>query len=529
MSLTKMVCGVNYNTEVLKYNVNGLIDGNDRLSSTKTSGLYNLGSSSPVRMCFGIDSLTAGAGGDSYLNFLRDKIWSYYGDRGGYYSLSVEQANFAGASFGQSGFDDIETLDVTTAPAIYSFNFQGLHTDSFTSAKYIDWDPQRLYSTVKIFYLQQPSGGSFKYGHTSVDKASHVTVSTNGTLSIQSVTIPYDATTTGGVSISHATDGVMTIFGVLVEASDGVSVIKQALGGKKVEDFARLTLLNQWYAALSPDLFIFNGGMNDRLTRAAGQILSDYQSAFAANLPASCDVIMVSPNQPADFDSSSLVTLEAAIESYAKDNNHGYIRISDYLGDYNSAVDWGMMLDGVHPNTRANRYLADKIADYLNIPRGFGAFTQRPYLSVADVYQRTGDLSTNNTILTRGSSQVVYTLGLTNAYPAAVFDIVVVAQRQGSASIVKTVHRLSISNYTVIGNATEVSAVVSTDEQFRTTSGDGNTHNHTVTAAIVDNKCEITLTSNATDNAAVTEQIYTVTGSYVFGNLYTKGTSVYEY
>jgi len=508
------------------------ITGQARLLSSdsfnNTQNLTNFIGGTQRHILCGIDSLTDGAGGDSYVEFMRDTV-AKYGGYGGLGFISFEAGAWSRegltSGFGQSGFTYISTLTKTDSPAKYSLMFGGAHDATYTNANTLDFDIDEDWDTCRVYYLQQASGATFKVDHSTLASGDYrYTVDTSGAVGLAYVDITRDTAEGSGLSIKHSADGILSVFGAYFARSNGFPIVSRAASGSlKMSEAAAMDATAQaaWFTNLDPDVLVLNGGMNDRNTDSAATYIANV-STYLANKNSGCDVLLVGPNAAGDETTSNLEAYRLALRDLALASNYGFINVNHAIGGYDQAVDYGLMFDTVHPNTKGNRVIAAAIGSYLGFPSGSEAFTRPSYDVPALSYEYSGSLTeVHDDSVAASGTLVAYTLGLTNAYPSMLLEVIVTSQRAGTGAVVRTRWLLTVTNSTVVDAATEVSAVTEIEE-FRTTAGDFSAHNHTITAAIVSNKAEITYT------ALVHEQIVHIQANWVFGNLTVQGTSVYE-
>lgn len=490
-------------------------------------GMANTSNGTIRSIICGIDSLTAGAGGNSYFEFFASAVRKTFGDGGGGFISFDDTASADGVSFGKQGFSYIKNLDKSSLPAQCSFDYGGLHEENFVAGNGVDWDVQRQWDNMRIYYLQQPNGGQFIAGHTNINFAQWtISVDTNGPLALAWVDMPVVVGGSSGIRIGHSGDGVMTLFGALSTIdNDSPTIIRQAFGGYSMADYAGLDPIYQqaWFAELAPDLYILNGGMNDRGASLPAEFISNVD-AFLSNLPATCDKLLLAPAEPSDELTSYMHEYRGELLEYAKANQCGFLDISKQGGDYATAVSLGLMLDTVHPNELYNKSIAKFVADALGfttgeyvLPTVFNTSGGAPL----DEINRIVDLPVVhiNTV-DIGTPQVVYDLGLTNAFPSAVIELDVVAQRDGTGEIMQSKHYMRIANQTTINAATGVSATSTQTEVFRDTGGT-TTQQHTITGSVASGRAEISISAIGYD------QIVTVTGRVMFGNMDNLGQSVF--
>lgn len=118
-----------------------------------------------------------------------------------------------------------------------------------------------------------------------------------------------------------------------------------------------------WIEMLRPDVYILDGGMNDRLTddvalfgRNLNKVVSRWLSAGTA------DILLVRPNDSWDAATSYLSHYDNVLVATALARGCAYIDDRAALGNYASAVAAGFMTDLIHPSPTGN---AQRAAAYL--------------------------------------------------------------------------------------------------------------------------------------------------------------------
>ena len=389
----------------------------------------------------GIDSLTEGAFGTSYLDYFIPRIKAALGDGGpGYQGFDNNVASDEGATFGfntSAGgkivpatiLSEINTDTVTlTGNAPYSFNRFGLDWASTTGAEFLNWDCHRNWDSVKIFYLIQPGGGSFRcYNGTGV----LTTVSTNGTLALGSFLctakknggtsnlsidqLGLSATTTG-TGTAAALNGPVCMFGgYFFVANGGVKVTMGAKGGTTLSSYSNLNaaFMAQWWGNYSatvntggfgPCLYVLEGGTNDR--NVAGMTAATFQANLvkvvnACQTNAANNTLIVRPTDInladtnyALFNSFGPAYLNVAqnIAGAVATRISGYSSDRDVFGTITEANGQGLMqADLVHPTAKGNQRRASILLTFFGLPPTGGTLTAplvagKPHTQNADPF-----------------------------------------------------------------------------------------------------------------------------------------------
>lgn len=215
-------------------------------------------------------------------------------------------------------------------------------TSSFTWGTHSNW------TTAQCYYLQQPGGGSFSIGHAAEGGSdpNAVTQSTNGALSLQSVSIDADSTTS---DLSFALHGAAVVYGCdyQLAGATGASFTLIGRGGQlagQVYQFST-SFQQQWFSALKPDVVFYEGGMNDRTTVSAAT-LQTYAQQFITNVragnPAS-DVVLVRSNDSSDALTTNLASYGPMLQALAAADGVGFVSVRDAFGTFKRAAALGLM------------------------------------------------------------------------------------------------------------------------------------------------------------------------------------------
>lgn len=324
----------------------------------------------------GIDSLTDGPSGTgtySYPYYLRQILWNIYGYGGpGLQMFDPEVAGTeivvqtATGPYSWSYSTGATLASFQNAPGTYSINAEGIYWPSGTGT--LTWDPcidsgLAPYQYAKIFYLQQPNGGSFTVGFYG--QSNTTTVSTNGILSIQTVSIPYNGVTELNFTV-NATSGEVAIYGTLFYNNTGICISRACHGSDQMYYHAQLnaTTLQSWYNILGLNLYILCAGANDGANSVAPAAFQNYIDTRLYNIAqgrSTTDTLLILPDQTASYQ-VTLLPGYAEVEIYeAIKRNVGYMPISNAIGSYIQASGSGLMYDALHLSQQGNAYLAQNI------------------------------------------------------------------------------------------------------------------------------------------------------------------------
>lgn len=340
------------------------------IENEKVNNLTDLDLSSQSLVIAGIDSLTNGAGGNAYYDFFQKRLKAVFGDGGvGYVSFDNGKAITEGDSFGVVGFSSI--MGSSDASKQYSFDGHGLYGNNLSMA-YINYElsaTRRNFSRCKVFFLKQPSGGSFYVSYLTNAGAlinTQLVETASETFDLGVLEMPVmNKSFVKGVGIRSA-NGKVAIFGANFYNDKGVAVCRIGKGGLTFQSLIDLnsTFQTKWKDALNPKLFLLNAGMND------GKAEVDYKAMIETYVArfANTKFLLISPNDTS-ASPEFIRGYERVLAKYAKDNKHDYLSIRQLLGDYQTANANGYMYDTVHPNEKGNRKIANKILDYYSMPK----------------------------------------------------------------------------------------------------------------------------------------------------------------
>ncbi|GIO57921.1 SGNH/GDSL hydrolase family protein [Paenibacillus cineris] len=322
-----------------------------------------------------IDSLMAGAGGTSPVDFLRQKLQEILGDGGvGFMAANNSAVVAEGGTLGITGATQKTnaTFDPATddkyCPNLFSMIFTG-------SGGYANFtDKTHKFTKAKLLYLQQPGGGTFKWGDGK-NAAGLMTINSDGEKAAKFVeytgTLPAQA---GNIAQVSSVVGPVQIMGVdLRNGNGGVRVHRLAQGGTQTRQVAQLDggMYSDILKNIGCDLFILNAGMNDSGTTAfpASTVDADIRTILgwvrAANPNAA--ILLVMPNETADITRNALLeTYRLKILKIALDFDALIFDTRWVIGNYTQANAAGMMNDSIHPHpTKANPLIGEALFKFI--------------------------------------------------------------------------------------------------------------------------------------------------------------------
>ncbi len=350
----------------------------------------------------GLDSLTAGPDDGrtstvlGYVPSLNSQIQAIGGNGGpGLHMFDQEITTMiAGVTFAYGGSwtelytDNAMSGGTLSTAQSWSLNTMGWELQS--NGAYLTWDPHATYATVKIFYLQQPGGGTFSYGFTG---GTTQTQSTAGTLAVKYVNLNYTSGTTSITMTQTTSSTNVDLYGAYFTNTSGAVASPIARTGG---DFTTWTLLNttgleQWTTALKPAGLLFNGGTNDSSTMTSGNYQTGLQNlitAYRSGAPLTRIVLLGANQKTGNVELNPFKPQMITVASlYACQ----YINNVSILGNFTAANAAGYMYgDGVHPSTTGSIILATYYSTRIGvIPLPAGTGTSAPSPGNGSVYTST--------------------------------------------------------------------------------------------------------------------------------------------
>ncbi|WP_020601313.1 hypothetical protein [Spirosoma luteum] len=408
--------------------------------------LSNL-TTTPRLMAGLIDSHTDGAGGLSYVDYIRPKLRGAYGDGGlGFMPIENGPAGSEDVSFGKSSnMQYLSSYAFNTVPTTYALTGQGLSCSACSGTDSWSWGPRgsRTSQKIRLYYLKQPGGGSFKFGFGATSSSTYPTYQTDST-SAGIAWIELTPTVDWSVAAASIT-GKVTFFALHYYNSTGVSFGRWATGGRKMQDINKLssTFRQAWYNFLKPDALLIDALTNDRMTVTADTAktwLTTYTNDVKAGSP-NTKVVMVHGVEPSDHATTYFDSYAAMKQTIPKTE---YLNLVDRMGGYTALTAGGYMLDGVHLSATAVSGVSqsgDELRAQATL-RYLGVSTATPSLAAsiagggAATTLRTGTLTdvASTTTASSGVGIPVLELGILNGSHSPIFDLNVYLKTQSSSN-----------------------------------------------------------------------------------------------
>lgn len=312
-----------------------------------------------VRVLAGIDSLTAGGGNpvSSYIPSLTSRLKRRLGDCGpGLVWFDALQPGFYnGATSGTVTPFLVGNPAWDSGPRSHSLC--GLGTSYVgVAGGFAGLDPAATWDRCRV-YFELGAGGSF--GVVSAgDGATGASV--DGTRyptgELCAVDIYQDGAPSTGIAVFSIAGNVVLFGADFLRDGGGATLSNCGISGTYLSQHASLDDAwgRKWMEMLRPDVYLLNGGMNDRVTLDDGgyghlidKLVGRWQSGGT-------DVMLVRPNDSSDAGSTFLARYDRVLKGVALARGCGFLDDRDALGAYAAAVAAGFMADTVHPNATGN-------------------------------------------------------------------------------------------------------------------------------------------------------------------------------
>lgn len=474
----------------------------------------------------GIDSLTNGAGtsNNNYGYYLERQLWNNYGFGGygyvGFQNNSITQLG----SWNLSGFNTLETTNQSQYPGKFSFDNKGCYADNVSNG-YINFNFNiKNHTRAKVIYLKQPNGGTFNFSWVMSTKSELIDTSSDTfELGVTELTELNNNAQYKGVSCSNC-NGKLLIFGVYLYNEKGAIFTRLGKGGDKLINHAKTddAFRGKWLEVLNPDIYLFNGGANDKDDWNGETYLSyltKYLTPFISN---DVHVVCIRCNDISG-DNNWNEIFEPILEKFAKDNRLDYISDKKILGDYEFAMSNGYMLEGIHPSELGNKKRANFYSSFLNLPTVNFNNTISSESSEELTYQYENKLTEKYVKVLNGTTSIIYKLGISNAYTIGLLTLNVIGQRNGSNHMSEKTYKIAINNGTVPNQVTSI-GVLSVINNYEYHSGVNPEVDFTLEVNLVDNLLEISISPNT----GTSDMNFYIKGNIVMTYLTVKGQCVWE-
>lgn len=332
----------------------------------------------PSKICmYGIDSLTNGAGGKSFrTSFDKKYLNNYENSEPGF--IHIDYATSKDLNIGYRKSSGLKNMasegDYSIDPIKYSISGRGIYGFDLENEYFSYNIKDKPFTKVRIYYLQRPDGGTFKYKFLNSEKQSSVLQSMKGKLGIKYVEFNKSSNADSIINVS-AIKGNAAFYGAWYfndnDKTSNASVINIAKGGMTLSKILTLdsSYRKYWYTQFKPELVLFNAGTNDRLTvngETFKSLLSNYIDDVLEASPKT-NFVIVEPNQTADYKTSFASDYTIKRNELAKEKNLNVLDIPKLIGNYDFFVKNDLMIDGVHPNEEGFNLISKVTLEFLKI------------------------------------------------------------------------------------------------------------------------------------------------------------------
>tara|TARA_R110002049_G_scaffold65444_12_gene171863 strand:+ start:1003 stop:2076 length:1074 start_codon:yes stop_codon:yes gene_type:complete len=322
---------------------------------------------------YGIDSLTHGADGKSFRTSFDKKYLANYEDiEPGF--IHIDYATSKDLDIGYRKSSGLKNMasedDYSIDPVKYSISGRGIYGFNLLNEEFTYTIKNKPFIKVRIYYLQRPDGGSFKYKLGNEKGKNSFSQSMKGELGIKYVELDKSTSTETTISVSEI-NGNAAFYGAWYFNSEtpGASVLNIAKGGMTLSKVMTLDseFRQYWYAQFKPKLVLFNAGTNDRLEVNGGMFKNLLNQYINDVLVATSETnfVIVEPNQTADYKRSFAIDYTIKRNELAKEKKLKVLDLPKLIGDYEFFIKNDLMLDGVHPNEAGFELISKVTLDFL--------------------------------------------------------------------------------------------------------------------------------------------------------------------
>lgn len=473
----------------------------------------------------GIDSLTNGAGtsNNNYGYFLEQQLWNNYGFGGyGYVGFQNNTITQLG-SWNLSGFQTLELTEQSVYPGKFSFDNKGCYTDDASNG-YINFNfKNKNHTRAKVIYLKQPNGGTFNFSWVMSTKSELIDTSSDTfELGVTELTELNNNAQYKGVSCSNC-NGKLLIFGVYLYNEKGAIFTRLGKGGDKLINHAKTddSFRSAWINIINPDIYLFNGGANDKDDWNGETYLSYLTKYLTPFINNNVHTICIRCNDISG-DTKWNNIFQPILEKYAKDNRLDYISDKKILGNYDFAMANGYMLEGIHPSELGNKKRANYYASFLNLPTvNFNNIVESSTTELT--YEYYNKLTEKYIKIANDATTTIYRIGIANAYTIGLLTLNVIGQRNGSNHMSEKTYKIAINNGTVPNQVTSIGNL-SVIDNYEYHSGANPAVDFNLNVNIVDNLLEISISPNT----GLYDMNFYIKGEITMTYLTVKGQCVWE-
>lgn len=326
---------------------------------------------------YGIDSLTNGANGKSFRRFFDKEYKDYHQNSElGFIHIDYETSQDLDIGYWKSsGLKNMASEnDYSIDPVKYSISGRGIYGFNLLNEAFTYNIKNKPFSKVRIYYLQRPDGGSFRYRFLNTQKENSALQSMKGELGIKYIELNKTSKADSIINVFDI-NGNSAFYGVWYfngnDRASTASVVNIAKGGMTLNKILTLdsSFRQYWYSQFKPELVLFNAGTNDRLKineETFKNLLNEYIDDLLIASPKT-NFIIVEPNQTADYKISYADDYTIVRKQIAKEKKINLLDIPKLIGNYDYFVEHNLMSDGVHPNEKGFKLISEVTLEYLKI------------------------------------------------------------------------------------------------------------------------------------------------------------------
>ena len=321
----------------------------------------------------GIDSLTDGTV-TSWRTYFAQNVRGGLGD-GGPGWLSVTSPGGGGNKVTNEGArltltGNLVPFNIASPDARLSIDGYGASTAAAAAGTGFSLRPATYWKQARLYYLKQPGGGTMRCGNGSIAVASGTLIDTAATANdLGAVDIFYAAAAGGDSFGCGAMTGKIAVYGALVTLDRGLVMADWAGSGRQLQEVAAQdsTMRRKWFAAIKPDFYLLNGGINDDCHMRSATLFEADLRMIVGDIAAASSAtkqIMVQPNDKQNDDPGGILCADyvAARMRVAADTGYPFADIRSIFGTYPQANAAGLMEDTTHPNGQGNRLIGAFLA-----------------------------------------------------------------------------------------------------------------------------------------------------------------------
>ncbi len=263
--------------------------------------------------------------------------------------------------------------DYSIDPVKYSVSGKGIYGFNLLNESFTYNTRNEYFIKVRIYYLQRPNGGSFKYRFLNTKKENSIFQSMKGKLGIRYIELNRRSKSDSIINIFDI-NGNAAFYGAWYSNSNtkrnATSIVNIAKGGMTLKKIMTLdrSFRKYWFSEFKPNIVLFNAGTNDRLKLKGDDFkkLMGYYIDDVLEVSPKTNFVIVEPNQTIDYKTSFAVEYTSKRKELAKEKKVNLLDLPKLIGNYDFFVKNKLMWDGVHPNEEGFKLISKVTLEYLN-------------------------------------------------------------------------------------------------------------------------------------------------------------------